>query len=328
MSIMGWRCGPLALVLGLVGAVGCGGPAWALSLVPGQAGVEVSNLTGLLDGAVGTPSAVMAPGGVGGLRWSGSGSSLQQSLRAAVDGTGGLGAREQALLQTEAGFNTLEMPVLGTPGAVGWATHQVDLRLDGLLHAVSSAGGDGISTAGVDLRYALYNLDSSAYLNDGYPIFSFHLYAELRHDVGASGGSSTRYTAIASAELLPGTVDHEAWDWAGNTVGAPVAHGSTVALDTGLLSFMLDSFIDPGDRLVARATLATTGYGWAGSGGSWQAASDFSHTFDVELAPLDTGLGLGNYAPGVFAPVPEPGGALLLLAGLACVAGLRHRPSC
>lgn len=105
--------------------------------------------------------------------------------------------------------------------------------------------------------------------------------------------------------------------------GSSVGPGSVRReLDTGVLTLQFDTFV--GHVLGIRASMdlfnQSFSHGLAGS-----ALGDFRYTFDADLFSSVAGLQLIGETPGMasIGVVPEPASALMLLAGLLGLAGLR-----
>lgn len=289
---------------------------------------------------VGLPAVAGTPGAINLGAWGGSqayygaasGSSLTLRALAAAKG-------QNTAITTRSSFDWTTTVLAGTSGLSPGDPIKVDLkfRIDG---GATAGFGAGISTndfslqssAAALLTLKLYDLDSLDY-EPGAPQIgvSFNTNANVQgasYPPSASYPGGAAYTSVAhsvglQAQTLAGT-----WNWPGNDTystsiqtATPSVHSFDV--DTGLLSFSLDTFVGNHLQLqgMLSAVLRCDSYSSSGTAPSCAALSDYSKTFDAELGANVAGVTFSDYVPGVLA-VPEPASWALMFVG---VAALLHR---
>lgn len=281
------------------------------------------------------PAAAGKPGAIDLSTWSGgqhhfaAASGAHQTLRAVAAGSGGHDDTNQ--VSTSSAFSWTVQVGAGSSGLAAGApvTVHFDLRVDGTLAAGFAPAFSPApviflplvyqldTQAGVSLSYLVYDLSGD--FEEGAPDmrFDFSANAVLRasafNDPAFEDYVLRGYSQQASASLQRGA----GWQWTGNATDQTVTRWDipgkqTLEIDTGLQRFTFDTFVGHTLRLDAEMTSTADAY-VAGLG--WKASADFGKTFDAAIGSDVAGLEFSSLQPGVFAPVPEPAPALLLLAG-------------
>lgn len=246
--------------------------------------------------------------------YAGTASADFQTLRAETSGSSPLQKYGTAAVTTS--FTSNVMPTQGATGTM--VQLNIDLKFDGLAQA--GFGSEvGSASAGANLKYQIFDLDSSGYIHDNMPLFQFELNAKAetyRNDVNSPLVTWSRSYASVVGLNAP-------WNWSGSVNDySDTANraDSLINVDTGVLSF--SSTVLAGHRLVAKGTLES----FVSGSGAWLSSSKFGNTFDAELN-VD-GVALQGNTPGVYAAVqavPEPDTYALMLAGLVGVAWTARR---